>query len=260
MTKRFLDNIQVTGTAEVVYQTDGRSGGIIYTGSVTPTSPLDGDIWIDNSTNMTTGGNSNVTGNLSVSGSTTFLGPIYGGTGTFAKSLATGDIALDNNSTDTPGILFYNAANTNWGIDSFFNGTDQVLRFVKNLNESGGSEKARIDGSGNFIVSGSVGATNISDSGWINVSSFTNSFVSAGTAPAYRKLNGVVYLRGNVQSGTAGTAAFTLPSGYRPSVSGTYSIQQYGTANMNYITVDTAGNVTPNATSAWLSGVAIPIG
>jgi hypothetical protein len=102
------------------------------------------------------------------------------------------------------------------------------------------------------------GAT-IGDTGWIALSSFSNSYSGSGS-PAYRKINNVVYLRGRVSNGTANTAAFNLPSGYRPAVDTVFAVQQFGTSNINYITVQPDGNVVPNGTAAWLSGVIFPIG
>ena len=99
----------------------------------------------------------------------------------------------------------------------------------------------------------------LQDSGWINVSSLSNSF-TAPTTVAYRKLNGVVYLRGNLFNGTANTTAFTLPTEYRPSVDVVVPAQKYGTSNIDYVTVSTSGAVIPNSTAAWLSGVCFPVG
>ena len=99
----------------------------------------------------------------------------------------------------------------------------------------------------------------LEDSGWINVSSLANNF-TAPTTVAYRKLNGVVYLRGNLFNGTANTGAFTLPVGYRPSVEVVVPVQKYGTSNLDYVTIGTNGVVLPNSTAAWLSGVCFPIG
>ena len=106
---------------------------------------------------------------------------------------------------------------------------------------------------------GTAGSYTTSDSGWIAVSSFTNSFV-VGVAVAYRKLNGIVYLRGSVQSGTPANAAFTLPTGYRPSETSVFAIQQYGLTTNNYITINTDGTVVPQTASAWLNNVVYPIG
>jgi hypothetical protein len=70
----------------------------------------------------------------------------------------------------------------------------------------------------------------------------------------------VVYLRGRISGGTAGTSAFNLPAGYRPTVDTVIPAQQYGTGNITYITVSSNGDVSPNATSAWLSSIIFPIG
>lgn len=102
------------------------------------------------------------------------------------------------------------------------------------------------------------GAT-LGDTGWITISSFSNSYSGSGS-PAYRKINNVVYLRGRVSGGTANTAAFNLPSGYRPAVDTVFAIQQFGTGNINYVTVQPDGNVIPNGTAAWLSNAIFPIG
>jgi hypothetical protein len=51
-----------------------------------------------------------------------------------------------------------------------------------------------------------------------NACSFAGTWVNYGGSQAtcsYGKLNGVVYLKGTVKSGTCGTQVFTLPAGYR---------------------------------------------
>jgi len=96
-----------------------------------------------------------VNGNLTVTGVTSF------GNGTFTKAgSSTGDVLLDNNSTDTPGVLFYYDNNSNYGIDSWNGSYDvlsgQLLRFTNKLNESGGAVKMAIDTSGNLAVGGFI--------------------------------------------------------------------------------------------------------
>ena len=118
---------------------------------------------------------------------------------------------------------------------------------------SSGTVLAKIDSAGNLT------ATNITDSGWINPS-LSNSFVSGGVTPVYRLLQGVVYLAGNVNSGTPEATAFTLPVGYRPAVTTVITVQKFGTADFSYLTINTDGTVQPNHASAWLSGVSFPIG
>ena len=113
-----------------------------------------------------------------------------------------------------------------------------------------------------FSVSddGTVTSTNLGETGWTTVGSFSNSFVSGGNDPGYRRLNNVVYLRGNINSGTAGQTAFTLPSGYRPATDFVIPVQQFGTGSITYVTIYTDGRVVPNSTSGWLTGVNFPIG
>lgn len=113
-----------------------------------------------------------------------------------------------------------------------------------------------------FSVSddGTVTSTNLGETGWTTVGSFSNSFVSGGNAPGYRRLNNVVYLRGNINSGTAGQTAFTLPSGYRPATDFVIPVQHFGTPNITYITIYTDGRVVPNSTAGWLTGVSFPLG
>lgn len=107
--------------------------------------------------------------------------------------------------------------------------------------------------------SGVVTSSNLGDSGWISVTSFTNGY--SGTSVAYRRLNNVVYLRGRLTGGTAGQGAFVLPDGYRPAtIEVVTPTQQYGTGNITYTSVGLDGNVVPNATATWLSNVSFPAG
>jgi len=81
-------------------------------------------------------------------------GLLVGGT-TFSKntnSYATGNISLDNGSNDSGGIHFYYANNTNYGIDV----ASSEMRFVHNLDESGGSVKMSLNTSGDLDISGDL--------------------------------------------------------------------------------------------------------
>ncbi len=112
---------------------------------------------------------------------------------------------------------------------------------------------------GNLSISGQFNGSTMGDTGWTTVSSFSNGF--SGTNVAYRRINNVVYLRGRVTGGTANASAFNLPSGFRPSTTDfVIATQQYGTSGITYTTVQQDGNVVPNASSTWLSGVVVPIG
>jgi hypothetical protein len=110
-------------------------------------------------------------------------------------------------------------------------------------------------GTGTQGTQGTEGA--VADSGWTAVTSFTNDF--SGTSVAYRKINNVVYLRGNLTGGTAESAAFNLPADYRPAVDVIVPVQKFGTTDLSYVTVYTNGNVTPNSTAAWLTSIVFPV-
>jgi hypothetical protein len=112
---------------------------------------------------------------------------------------------------------------------------------------------------GNLSELGTVNGATLGDTGWTAITSFFNGYSGSGS-PAYRKINNVVYLRGRVSGGGAGALAFNLPSGYRPAVDTVIAVQQFGTGDINYVTVNPDGNVVPNGTAAWLSGIIFPIG
>jgi len=102
-------------------------------------------------------GSTTINGNISTTGTTTL------GNGTFTKAgSATGDVLLDNNSTDTPGVLFYYANNSNYGIDSWNGSFDvlsgQLVRITNKLNETGGAVKMAVDTSGNVVFTGFIKA------------------------------------------------------------------------------------------------------
>ena len=107
----------------------------------------------------------------------------------------------------------------------------------------------------------------IADSGWIVIGAagappFQNAWTNYGSpfsTAAYRKINGVVRLRGLIASGTMSAAAFTLPAGYRPTqqwLFGTISNSSIGRVD-----VTTAGVVMPSlGSNAWyaLDGLSFP--
>ncbi len=115
----------------------------------------------------------------------------------------------------------------------------------------------QVTDSGNVNAAGTYNGASLGDTGWISVTSFNSGF--SGVSVAYRRINGVVYLRGRVSGGTAGSGAFVLPAGFRPStIEVVIPTQQYGTANINYTSVGNDGNVVPNASSAWLHSIIFP--
>ena len=104
-----------------------------------------------------------------------------------------------------------------------------------------------------------VGSTNDFDV------TFQNSWANTGTSPAsfFKDKMGLVYLRGNIDSGISGSVAFTLPVGYRPE----YSTLQIVYNNNGgpgpggaavYVNVNQAGDVVPSfsaGTDMWLDGI-----
>jgi len=59
------------------------------------------------------------------------------------------------------------------------------------------------------------------DTGWL-VPTLQNGWVqydtTYGNAAIYRRINGIVFVRGLLRSGTVGATIFTLPAGFRPSI------------------------------------------
>lgn len=90
---------------------------------------------------------------------------------------------------------------------------------------------------------------------------FQNSWVNFGSgwrnAGFWRDPFGMVYLRGLIKSGTVGSAAFTLPPGFRPAVSETFPTLSNGA--LGRVSVYTDGTVVPetpsNNTYVSLSGI-----
>lgn len=76
-------------------------------------------------------------------------------------------------------------------------------------------------------------------------------------AAFWRDPLGFVHLRGLIKSGTLATAAFTLPPGYRPTVSEIFAVQT--DTGVGRVDVSTDGTVTPQSggtTYLSLSGIA----
>ena len=110
-------------------------------------------------------------------------GLISFGSNTFTKSsYGIGDLALDNGSNDTPALLLYYANNKNWGIDSWNNGSKQILRFVSDLNEANGAERASLDNTGKFTAASFAG-NGSQLTGVIQVVQAVKTDVFIGTAP-----------------------------------------------------------------------------
>lgn len=91
---------------------------------------------------------------------------------------------------------------------------------------------------------------------WTVVSSFSNSWVDSGatyySARYMKDPHGIVRLAGRIKDGTIGSAAFTLPTGYRPA----YTLQFAVLSNndIGKIQVNSDGEVTPAspAVNTWV--------
>jgi hypothetical protein len=155
------NNIDIWGHTTAIARFSNGSGGRLGILTTSPQFTLDvsGDTRIVSGLTVTTisANTINVGNNLTVSGNT-FLG-----NGTFTKAgYATGDVLLDNNGTDSPGVLFYYANNSNYGIDTWNGSYDvlsgQIFRVTNKLNETGGAVKVAVDTTGNMVVSGFIKA------------------------------------------------------------------------------------------------------
>lgn len=85
---------------------------------------------------------------------------------------------------------------------------------------------------------------------------FENSWDNVGggyeTAGFYKDPYGRVHLKGAVDTGSAGTTAFTLPENYRPAATVRIAINTGGSA---YVEITSAGLVQPQAPTAYLDGI-----
>lgn len=140
-------NVTIGGGANTTSSSTGSvviNGGLgvygnIYTGSLSAPSNL------------------NVTGNSFVSNNFTVAGSINAGSSVFTKTAGAGDVRFDNGTTDTPGVQFYYASNTNFGIDSYNSSGTQQLRIAKNLNQTGTITVATFDTNNDFnLTSGNI--------------------------------------------------------------------------------------------------------
>ncbi len=160
---RVIGGVGVTGAVNIggntsvtssTASTSTSTGALIVTGGVGIGASVNiaGNAIISSSTasTTTTTGALIVSGGSGIGGTLNVGGNIRVGSNTFTKSgFATGDVLLDNGSTDTPGLLFYWGNNKNIGIDTFYPGTGTTrFRIVRELNESGGFELWSVDRNG----------------------------------------------------------------------------------------------------------------
>lgn len=91
-----------------------------------------------------------------------------------------------------------------------------------------------------------------SDTGWITPT-LSGGWVNYSTTMQYRRKDGIVYLRGTTRNGTYATAAFNLPTGYRPGQD--LRITNWGGVSQTaWMYIQTNGDVVPYAGSAGNGG------
>lgn len=179
----------------------------------------------DASSNVTSARDWTISGALLNSGSGRFSGVTRFGSTTWASTIAgTGEIILGNTTTDSPGIHFYTAANTNIGIDNS-NGT---LRFTSNLDESGGTVVTTMTNAGawtmssNLVVSGTgthtfAGTFSATDgTGGINL-------LRSGTTGIVRSVGAGISFRDNSNNSILDLAATTLVATFNSTTDSTTS-------------------------------------
>lgn len=86
---------------------------------------------------------------------------------------------------------------------------------------------------------------------WTAVSSFSNSWVNSGSpyynASYMKDPHGFVHLVGRIKDGTVGSAAFTLPEGYRPTATLQFAVLSNN--DIGKISVNSDGEVIPGVPS-----------
>lgn len=80
-----------------------------------------------------------------------------------------------------------------------------------------GRQIAALDTGITWRWNGSAWVVSLEDTGWITPELNAGWTGTPGELPAYRRLNGVVYLSGRANTTAAGAAAYALPVGFRPS-------------------------------------------
>lgn len=159
------------------------------------------------------------------------------GVGTFTPTTsAVGDVAADGSQTTKPA-----AGDHTHGRESFYSSAPAA----PTANGAAGSSASPSHGDHSHPF-GSP------DTGWTTINSFTNGWSQAiGTTVRWRIYNNVVYLVGDVQSNgsTGAQVGFVLPSSCEPAQVVRKAVHAFhsGADQVDLMSVDTSGNVVPNA-------------
>lgn len=193
------------------------------------------------------------TAGLILGGDTQILSPTPNTVAIVPTGTSGGLLTIAGGSSGSEGAeigLDGSGSNTDWHIDNY---AGQLRMFDSEVHLLVQHDSPSVQITGDATITGKMSR---SGEEWTAVS-FTNSWVNYGSsyAPAaYRKdAQGFVHLRGLIKSGTLGSAAFTLPAGFRPGYVNIYAGRStvsstWGVANMGRVDIETDGDVIPHAT------------
>jgi hypothetical protein len=252
-----LSSLLISAAGNVTGANITSNGAVIALGNVTGGN-VNSDGRVSAAGNIVT--TANVTGgNLLTSG----VLNLTGGTPYNTATLSGGNIILNNGAGDTPGLHFYQGNNDNFGIDV----EAGTLRFVKNLDEAGGSAVGRVDSNGNIIavgqlqgasasVSGNVTGGNIITGGFISATGNItgNYFFGNGS-----QLSGIITSVANINNGTSNIRIETSGGNIQANVGGTANVWTLASTG-EYVSgeISASGNITGNfffGNGSQLSGI-----
>ncbi len=132
------------------------------------------------------------------------------------------------------------------------NGSAWQAKVIPDCDAAG--SRLRYDTTGNTFSCAKLNA-------WSTITSFTNGWDDCTSAPRYRKdADGQVHLSGCIMSGTVGSAATTLATGYRPAANRGFAVATgVGAPATCYLLISSAGVITPRGgcsnAAVYLDGV-----
>ena len=91
------------------------------------------------------------------------------------------------------------------------------------------------------------------DTGWITPVLGSGWTVASGDTPQYRRLNGIVYMRGRASSSGSTAIIFTLPVGFQQSAAGIIFLAEVGGATMRCQVIGSSVRQVTTATATSLS-------
>ena len=174
-------------------------------------------------------------------------GPSYAASSTTSQAIGTGSqtFTVQSGLAYQQGayvsILSTGSGSTEYGRVTSYSGTSLI---VNSISTTGGGTHT------DWIIN--LSSPPPAPGAWTAVT-FTNSWanVSGFNATRYRleACLVVVRLSGAIKSGSTGTSAFTLPSGYQPANTVTLPVYDFSNNVLAYVTIATAGTVTVTCAS-----------